>query len=285
MFELLQNADDNSFKKAIEQRKAPYIAFRLYSDRIVVECNEDGFTYEDLKAISTVGKSSKAESLGYIGEKGIGFKSVFMVAWKVTIQSGNFSFFFKHRRKDQGLGMIRPIWVEPSEKLPLNMTRMTLQLHADSPEELESQRQMIRQQLEDLEETFLLFTRKLNEIRVSIYDKDDDEKLESHATFSIQPHDVNCRALIKQVNRNGEEITTSQIYHLTTHVYNLDRSENHTHSAKAGRPQTDAQSQIILGFPLSVDSAPIESYQKVYAFMPMKESGFKVRRNQITQVP
>jgi hypothetical protein len=284
VFELLQNADDNSFREAAEQGQAPYIAFRLHSDRIVIECNEDGFTYNDLKAISTVGQSSKAESLGYIGEKGIGFKSVFMVAWKVTIQSGNFSFFFKHRRKDQGLGMIRPIWVEPSESLPPNMTRMTLQLHADSPEELKSQRQMIRQQLKGLEESLLLFTRKLNEIRVSIYDEDDDEKLESQATFSVQPRDTNCKTLIKHVSSNGEEITTSQIYHLTTQVYRLDRSENHTYSVKAGRPQADAKSHIILGFPLSSDLVPVEDYQRVYAFMPMKEAGFKVRLNQITQV-
>ncbi|GAB1207249.1 hypothetical protein APSETT445_005962 [Aspergillus pseudonomiae] len=108
VFELLQNADDNRFTRARERNELPFISFRVYPDRIIVECNEDGFRTEDLSAICSVGESSKAASHGYIGAKGIGFKSVFMAAWKVHIQSGNFSFHFKHRIGDLGLGMVLP---------------------------------------------------------------------------------------------------------------------------------------------------------------------------------
>src|SRR4051794_21861578 len=117
IFELLQNADDNLFEQAKSDGKDPRVVFHVYRDKIVIECNEDGFTEANLRAICNVGKSSKLGAQGYIGEKGIGFKSVFKVAWKVWIQSGSFSFCFKHRRGDSGMGMISPEWQDSTEVL------------------------------------------------------------------------------------------------------------------------------------------------------------------------
>lgn len=150
---------------------------------LVVDCNEDGFTYDNLKAISAVGQSSKTGARGYIGEKGIGFKSVFMAAWKVTIQSGDFSFYFKHHRDDKGSGMVRPRWIDldEAEALEPNMTRMTLLLHRASPEEMKEQQEMIRQQLNGIQESLLLSTQNLKEIRVTLFDEDDD--IERELTF------------------------------------------------------------------------------------------------------
>ncbi|RBR21220.1 hypothetical protein FVER53590_29018 [Fusarium verticillioides] len=47
VFELLQNADDKN--------DPPFISFQIHPKHIVVECNEDGFTSLDLKAICSVG--------------------------------------------------------------------------------------------------------------------------------------------------------------------------------------------------------------------------------------
>lgn len=276
VFELLQNADDNCFKKASAHAQDPYIAFSLYSDRIIVDCNEDGFTYANLKAISAVGQSSKSGSQGYIGEKGIGFKSVFMVAWKVTIQSGDFSFFFKHRRNEQGLGMIRPIWVEPAETLPRNMTRMTLLLHDIDQEEQRLQHETIRRQLSDLQESLLLFTQNLKEIRVAFYD--DNIRLKRRISFSVQEVDASRRNLVKRTNTNGNETITHQLYHVTTRaVYNLSKNENRTYLAEEDETNAYARSKVVLGFRLSDFWIPMESYQSVYAFLPVREAGFKVR--------
>ncbi|GLB02619.1 hypothetical protein AtubIFM57258_003977 [Aspergillus tubingensis] len=57
VFELLQNSDDNSYSKAKSRSEAPYVSFRVYPRQIVLECNEDGFTPEDLIAICNIGKS------------------------------------------------------------------------------------------------------------------------------------------------------------------------------------------------------------------------------------
>ncbi|MBE3044643.1 hypothetical protein IMZ48_19200 [Candidatus Bathyarchaeota archaeon] len=105
------------------------MSFSFYHNRLVVDCNEDGFTEDNLRAICDIGNSSKSSSQGYIGEKGIGFKSVFMAAYKVHIQSGNLSFSFEHRKGDSGMGMVRPCWEETATPLVSGHTRMTLFLH------------------------------------------------------------------------------------------------------------------------------------------------------------
>jgi hypothetical protein len=112
---MLQNADDNNYTRVQAANEEPYVSFRVYHDVLVVECNEDGFTEENLRAICDIGKSSKQGAQGYIGEKGIGFKSVFMAAWKAHIESGPFSFYFQHRQGDSGMGMVMPIWADPPD--------------------------------------------------------------------------------------------------------------------------------------------------------------------------
>ncbi|KAL2132351.1 hypothetical protein VTI74DRAFT_3922 [Chaetomium olivicolor] len=172
-FELLQNADDNQFKRARETGALPSFAFEVHPRHIVVECNEDGFSKNDLEAICTVGKSTKSAKYGYIGAKGIGFKSVFIAAWKVYIQSGHFSFRFEHDKGDPGLGMVTPIWQDAAEELPSPLTRMTLYLHdKGDPSEFEHLRGIIFEQLSAIQPTCLLFLQNLKQIRVAFYGED-----------------------------------------------------------------------------------------------------------------
>lgn len=70
VFELLQNADDNRFERARASGDIPFVNFHVYSDRVVVECNEDGFTKNDLSAICSVGQSTKSVSYGYLWSEG-----------------------------------------------------------------------------------------------------------------------------------------------------------------------------------------------------------------------
>ncbi|RAK90226.1 hypothetical protein BO79DRAFT_262875 [Aspergillus costaricaensis CBS 115574] len=187
VFELLQNADDNSYSKAKSRSEAPYVSFRVYPRQIVLECNEDGFTTEDLIAICNIGKSSKTSVQGYIGDKDIGFKSVFMVAWKVLIQSGELSFYLQHRIGDSGMGMISPIWQEREEEVANDITRITLFLHETGPEEiLAKQRKTIRQQFQELQATFLLFRKNIERIYVAFYDDESKEHI-TKITFDKLP--------------------------------------------------------------------------------------------------
>jgi len=72
----------------------------------VIDSNEDGFSKANINAICSTGESTKTFSQGYIGEKGIGFKSVFKVARKVHVQSGPFSFSFKYQHGEEKMGLV-----------------------------------------------------------------------------------------------------------------------------------------------------------------------------------
>ncbi|MGG2114181.1 hypothetical protein ABFY60_27815, partial [Lysinibacillus pakistanensis] len=63
--------------------------------KIVFKYNENGFNFSDFFAITSFGNSTKKGKLsesGTIGEKGIGFKSVFDLMYKAEIKSRYFSF-------------------------------------------------------------------------------------------------------------------------------------------------------------------------------------------------
>ena len=86
LLELIQNADD-----AIFGGKSPDLSFVLYEDRLELHYNEVGFQTADVVAITGTGSSTKSHKKGqeksFIGEKGIGFKSVFALASEVEIES------------------------------------------------------------------------------------------------------------------------------------------------------------------------------------------------------
>lgn len=276
---MLQNAEDNHYTRAQDQGQRPYIAFDVFHDRLVIDCNEDGFTDRNLRAICDVGKSSKTGAQGYVGEKGIGFKSVFMAAWKVHIQSGDYSFYFKHRNGDSGLGMISPAWQDVEMELSqCNLTRMTLLLHDTGDQAaLSSQRQSIRQQFNDLKESILLFMVKLKEIRITLHDE--SGAVENFTMFSSSRTRPNRVTVTKTVTTTGTTTQSSQTYHITkASVDGLAKNDNRTYSELEERTRSYAKADIVLGFPLSREEMPVVEPQDVFAFLPIRHMGFSVRQ-------
>ena len=83
ILELIQNADDNEYVEGT----VPQLTFKLAPGRLVLVNNEIGFSERNVQVLCSVGDSSKAKKSGYIGEKGIGFKSVFTVSNAPEIHS------------------------------------------------------------------------------------------------------------------------------------------------------------------------------------------------------
>ncbi|XP_050219980.1 protein NO VEIN [Mercurialis annua] len=91
LLELVQNADDNIYPESVE----PTLTFILQESGIVVLNNEEGFSAQNIRALCDVGNSTKKGSgAGYIGQKGIGFKSVFRVTDAPQIHSNGFHIKF-----------------------------------------------------------------------------------------------------------------------------------------------------------------------------------------------
>lgn len=90
--ELLQNADDCLY----DQEVTPIFSLSINGNTIITEYNETGFTRANIRSITAIGESTKNKLLSHnstsIGEKGVGFKTIFAIATKVTIHSGNYHF-------------------------------------------------------------------------------------------------------------------------------------------------------------------------------------------------
>jgi hypothetical protein len=273
VFELLQNADDNHFREARRNGEIPHCYFDVHPDKIVVTMNEDGFTPENLVAICNVGKSSKKGAQGYIGEKGIGFKSVFMAAYKACIQSGDFSFYFQHRPGDPGMGMISPIWDDSAGAIEKHTTRITLWLHTEGDKEvLRKQKASIRTQFQDLQPEILLFMKNIQEIRVTFHDD-----VQRKSTYKIQNLNEKRVKVTKTDRYFGKSSEDAKYYHLTKFEATcLAKNENRTYSAEEEASQAYSRSTVVLAFPMTQDSVPVVSNQWVFAFLPIRILGFKV---------
>ncbi|KAM1036680.1 hypothetical protein ACFX2C_031574 [Malus domestica] len=108
LLELVQNADDNTYPSNVE----PTLTFILQDSGILVLNNERGFSAQNIRALCDVGNSTKKGSnAGYIGQKGIGFKSVFRITDAPEIHSNGFH--IKFDISEGQIGLILPTVVPP----------------------------------------------------------------------------------------------------------------------------------------------------------------------------
>nr|DAD23986.1 TPA_asm: hypothetical protein HUJ06_025449 [Nelumbo nucifera] len=110
LLELVQNADDNMYPENVE----PTLVFILRATGIVILNNEQGFSAQNIRALCDVGNSTKkGSSGGYIGQKGIGFKSVFRVTDAPEIHSNGFH--VKYDISEGQIGFVLPTTVPPCD--------------------------------------------------------------------------------------------------------------------------------------------------------------------------
>jgi hypothetical protein len=176
IFELIQNAQDNDYDIEVSKK----IHFELLDHDptntdgckgcLAVFNNEKGFQLNNIKAISTIGDSTKSnqKDLGYIGEKGIGFKSVFAVSPSPHIYSNGYQIYFKDKDPDTGLGYIIPYWKDEvpqvvSDRQQEFNTCILLPLKQSEDNDFLKQ---IEQELKQLDAAILMFLKKLNHITV-----------------------------------------------------------------------------------------------------------------------
>ncbi|RWA11758.1 hypothetical protein EKO27_g3340 [Xylaria grammica] len=245
LLELIQNADDTSYTE-----DEPALSI-LYENRtLCFRSNQIGFTMEDVEAICNTGHSTKifpSNGVKRIGHKGIGFKSVFKVADVVWIISGHYSFKFV---KSSPLGCIAPTWDTSRRGSSAWSTTFYLELSpsCDAAELVE--------ELKRLESITLVFLRNLRKIRVEIADQG------GYDTTLMRPN--------AETVSNGLQL--------------LDLPDNNSYafcSYRISIPLSNGseisceQSDIVLGFPYTPTlKSPCRTYD-VYAFLPIRDYGFK----------
>ena len=72
-----------------------------------------GFSRKNIAALCDMGGSTKESKVGFIGQKGIGFRSVFRVTNKPSVHSSGYHIAFDLSAPEGKLNYILPTWVGP----------------------------------------------------------------------------------------------------------------------------------------------------------------------------
>lgn len=110
-YEIIQNAEDNQYSS----ESSPFLDFFLGEKSIIVANNEMGFLPKNVAAICQIGQSSKQAGIS-IGQKGLGFKSVFSCSNNPKILSYPWKFEFRVQEGVDELQYITPYWIEDFTK-------------------------------------------------------------------------------------------------------------------------------------------------------------------------
>ncbi|XP_029953318.1 protein NO VEIN isoform X2 [Salarias fasciatus] len=255
VLELIQNADDNGYPS--EAGVIPALAFVVEKDCITVLNNETGFQEKNIRAICDVGRSTKGKhKYGYIGQKGIGFKSVFKVTDCPEIHSNGF-----HLRFDKTcgpMGYILPHWSEDERPLGAQLkdvsqhswtTKISLPLRTES--------QQTRNLFHDVHPSLLLFLHRLRSITI-------------------------CNQSEKRV----VTMTRKDLSHNVLEVEHTDGVERwlvvkSTLRPTAAKTKEDVEStELALAFQLGGDTAGSDAAcqpqkQPVFAYLPLRSFGFR----------
>ncbi|KAK0601138.1 hypothetical protein LWI29_021534 [Acer saccharum] len=195
LMELIQNAEDNEYPSGVN----PSLEFVITSRDItgtraaatlLMFNNEKGFSASNINSICSVAKSTKKgnRNRGYIGEKGIGFKSVFLITSRPYILSNGYHIRFNEDPYPHcNLGYVVPEWVEENPIFSeiqqiygsgstLPTTTLILPLKADKVN-------AVKQQLSSVQPEVLLFLTKIK--RLSVREHNENPKLNSVSAIAI----------------------------------------------------------------------------------------------------
>jgi len=224
-----------------------------------VESNEDGFTLRNVQAICATGESSKKLDTTTTGEKGFGFKSVFGIANRVHVQSRFWSFSFRHNSHDDGLGMITPIWTDPSHH-PLYKdirTSFTLSYSDGSPDFL----QRLIKEFDKHKAEILFALRKL--VRVVISHEHISENVRT-IVFEKKGNSRDEYIDIIQRSGNGEAARKQRYRNASYVVSNMPNDDLRMQS----------ESYVQIGFPVNLEkNKPVRlpKCQNVFAYLPVTQ--------------
>ncbi|KUL01410.1 MAG: Uncharacterized protein XE11_2137 [Methanomicrobiales archaeon 53_19] len=256
IFELIQNAEDNTYT-AVE----PSFSFQLVKSdptdtpgsdgALVIHNNEVGFSRKNVDAICDVHQSTKTKVQGYIGEKGIGFKSVFRLTSNPHIFSNSYMFCLPERDEQIGMGYIVPQWVDEIPK-DLDPLGTTIILPLDKPQ---FPYEHIEKMLREIDPVTILFLSKLKGITI---------ETESEYQLSIRKDDEKSPLVRVLVDRNDHGDVLSYAHEFILHTRSFDKPSNINPESR-----TDIDSrEVSIAFPLNSESP---GAGKVFAYLPVRE--------------
>ncbi|PYI08431.1 hypothetical protein BO78DRAFT_76396 [Aspergillus sclerotiicarbonarius CBS 121057] len=252
LLELIQNADDNQYADDI----TPTLALSYRNRLLRTDCNELGFTPDQVDSICRLGFSTKKYQAGSTGEKGVGFKSVFGVAASVWIASRAYTFKFDPFSQ---AGMLVPIWEDPPDATRPEHTSMYLRLLPQTDET------NVFHDLDLIGSKVLTFLRKLRELQLHI-----ELQAGTRVSYNVTRQDLRSADGLQmtQLTFTGAKYPARQ-----QKAYVVCRYEIRGMPEEKKRPgHTDSELQ--LAFPVDDSGQPVLESQDVYSVLPVRSYGF-----------
>ncbi|KAL0713875.1 hypothetical protein Bca4012_020853 [Brassica carinata] len=279
LMELIQNAEDNEYPEGVD----PSLEFVITSDDItatgapatlLIFNNEKGFSDKNIESICSVGRSTKKgnRKLGYIGEKGIGFKSVFLITSQPYIFSNGYQITFNEAPCSHcGLGYIVPEWVEqhPSpvdiqriygSGSTLPTTTIILPLKSDKVNP-------VKEQLSNVHPEVLLFLSKIKNL--SIREHCQDSNLSTVNSIGILTETDFMKRKSIDADSYTIHLSASETDSEKQCSYYMWRQKFPVKQENRVERRTEVQDWVItLAFPLGDRLGRGSSSPGIYAFLP-----------------
>ncbi|KAL2539645.1 DNA binding [Abeliophyllum distichum] len=281
LMELIQNAEDNEYREGVD----PSLQFVITSKDItgtgatstlLIFNNEKGFSRKNIESICSIGRSTKKNNRkrGYIGEKGIGFKSVFLITSQPYIFSNGYQIRFNESPCSKcNVGYIVPEWVEENpisleikhiygSNSDLPTTTIVLPLKPDKVKP-------VKQQLSSIHPELLLFLSKIK--RLSVREDTEDPSCNTVTAISISSEtnfitrkniDAESFTLHLTADEKCDDFERECSYHMWRQRFPV-RREN-----KVERRMEVEEWVITLAFPYGERLHRGSTSPGIYAFLP-----------------
>ncbi len=257
IFEIIQNADDNSYLTNF-----PSLSFKLVQvdptsshgshGALIIENNETGFTKKNVVAICGIDDSLKRKTNknDSIGEKGIGFKSVFRATYNPHIFSKGYQFCLPANKKDGTLDMVVPYWVdEIPPTIDLSLTTIILPLNRTDFSYDDLKENLLRFNLDTI-----LFLNKLKKIVIEV---------EGETILSLTK-EIDSKHFIRIIQESGSD----EKKNLSIKRFLLCKDSFDKPIEMTSEKCNESKSSISIAYPLDIDSM---DYGKLFAYLPVKK--------------
>ncbi|CAI9734952.1 Hypothetical predicted protein [Octopus vulgaris] len=258
VLELIQNADDNTYPDNFDSKDSsacPSVQFGIDDSSVTILNNEVGFKEKNIRAICDVGKSTKEKrKFGYIGQKGIGFKSVFRITDRPEIHSNKYHICFDVNSGPTGY--ILPHWIDSYSHPEDNWVTKILLPLKDGVQ----QSKCLAASFNDIHPSLLLFLHRLKKITL----RNEIQGTETVMQRYDQEHDI------VEITHNG----------VVDRWFVIKKLLDATKVSAQVKSDIDVEStEIALAFPMklnkSFNAQVLPEKQPVFAFLPLRSYGLR----------
>lgn len=239
IYEIIQNAEDSSYVK----NNFAELKFLLLDEGILILSNQDGFTDEDIKSICYMSSGEKiAKKDQFIGEKGLGFRSVFKITNTPCVSSNEYKFYFDKKKSYEKPFLLQEFKQQlPSEFTNYKYTAIYLPYSINQDEILELEKDFSTK----IKPKLILFLKKLNSISI----------IKNNKTFMF----------IERKNEKDENFELSKLFdNKIKQDFYIVRKDIDVSIMDEEKRKGITTRELVLAYPKDIE----ENGNNVFAFLP-----------------